>query len=137
MERAAKFIGICIAILVLGALLGLGLANYFQKTIKTDLVAEEEQDVKERFELGQNAYKPPKVKARTSSYKNENANFELGKMKNGKRLLVPGEPALKKERETLVEQEAAVSDYLGISDAEQSDAISDYQSSLNPDGDLE
>ncbi len=89
------------AVIGIGALGGLLLGNEMSAEINNaETATPPADDPVERFELGQNAYAPPKVKRRPSySGAGDNQNFEYGKMKNGKRVLAVGESALKKERQ--------------------------------------
>ncbi|VAV87959.1 hypothetical protein MNBD_ALPHA04-221 [hydrothermal vent metagenome] len=91
-----------VAVIAIGALGGLLLGNEMKAEIAAVDVSPPPppSDPVERFELGQNSYASPKVKKRPSySAAGKNQNLEYGKKKNGKRVLVVGESALKKERQ--------------------------------------
>ncbi len=99
-----------VAVIAIGALGGLLLGNEMKAEISSvNISPPPPGDPVERFELGQNSYAPPKVKKRPSySTVGEDQNFEYGRMKNGKRVLVAGESALKKERQQTEQEQSDI-----------------------------
>lgn len=133
MKISVKAISIGLLVLSAGTLLGLGVAYGVQERLDPKLTPEIADDPVERYDLGRNAFKPPRVKRKSVVTVSEaDRNQEVGKTKEGKRLLVPAEPAKKSERDALEAQDKAQREYFGDPDISQSEAVLDYQASMNP-----
>jgi len=78
---------------------GMAMGHVTRDSMHARLSATPPVDPVERFELGQNAYKRPHVRrqaVRPPQY--ADAGDEIGRYKNGARLLAPAEPARKSDR---------------------------------------
>jgi|GEM_PF-992327 len=87
--------------LSLALLSGMGLGDLTRQSMHARLSASPPADPVERYALGQNAYKTPRITARTTSAQPADyadASYEIGRYKNGARILMPEEPARKADR---------------------------------------
>lgn len=119
----SRILAIAAVVLVVGTIAGLSIGRSMYTEIVNNRGAEPPSDPVQRYELGQNAFKPPQTgrlpsNARTAPDENQ----EYGRHVNGRRILVPSEPAMKKERLRLLEEQRQHNqwhdDYFGAEEAD-------------------
>tara|TARA_R110002033_G_scaffold5582_19_gene23823 strand:- start:1789 stop:2331 length:543 start_codon:yes stop_codon:yes gene_type:complete len=102
--------------LSLATMSGLALGHDTGQTMHPRLSAKPSLDPIERYALGQNAYERTHIPSQTRSaepFKYADTSHEIGRYKNGVRLLVPAEPARKIERLRLERLQAWNEDNFG------------------------
>tara|TARA_R110002126_G_scaffold44671_7_gene127079 strand:+ start:11704 stop:12282 length:579 start_codon:yes stop_codon:yes gene_type:complete len=87
--------------LSLALLSGMGLGDLTRQSMHARLSASPPADPVERYALGQNAYKTPRITARKANAQSADyadASYEIGRYENGARILMPEEPARRADR---------------------------------------
>lgn len=87
--------------LSVSCLSGLAMGHATERSMQARLSVSPPSDPVERYALGQNAYKTPhvpgkRVRAQGAGY--ADASYEIGRYRNGARILTPAEPARKVDR---------------------------------------
>jgi len=98
-----------------GLVAGSAISATTMERMRDKLSAPLPSDPVERYQLGQNAFDNPGPKFDLAYSKAPRGdieiNYEYGSYRDGKRMLVPGEPARKKDRMALIAQANYESDY--------------------------
>ena len=120
----SKIFLIAVLVIAIGAIIGLSLGRSMGPSVRNDQAAGNTVDPVERYELGQNAYEPPKITTKVDHAQGSpGSSQEIGRRVNGKRILVPNEPARKKDRMQLIKEQQ---DYKQWYDGYFGDADADY-----------
>ena len=85
----------------LACLSGLGLGHATEQSMRARLSANPPADPVERYALGQNAYKAPRIHHKAveeQAPQYADASYEIGRYEKGTRILMPEEPARKIDR---------------------------------------
>jgi len=105
------------AVLAVGIVAGSAVSSTTMDRVRDKLSAPLPADPVERYQLGFNAFDNPGPKfelANSSAPRDYSSlNYEYGKVRGGKRMLVPGEPARKKDRLALVRDTQFEQEYYG------------------------
>jgi len=131
----SRVLAVAVFVLVVGAIAGLSVGRSLYTEIQNKKSSEPPSDPVERYELGQNAFQPPKTgKLPDTARAAPDENQEFGRRFNGKRILVPNEPAMKKERIRIMEEQRQHKDwydgYFGSAEADYSQEDGDMTAGI-------
>ncbi|NRD89710.1 hypothetical protein C8024_09975 [Sphingopyxis sp. BSNA05] len=115
---------------------GMALGDLTRQAMHARLSVPPPVDPVERYALGQNAYEMPHVRTRTSPAQPaqyNDAGYEIGRYENGARILVPEEPARKRDRLRMERLQAWNDENFGAESGYENDSIG-YAGTRQDDG---
>lgn len=119
--------------LSLALISGMAMGHITEQSMHARLSATPPADPVDRYALGQNAYNTPRIPARTVRAQHADladASYEVGRYRNGTRILAPAEPARKIERMRLERLQDWNEENFGDDSGRNDEAI-DYAASDN------